>query len=190
MITYVMKSMIYLASYAPVYIFFIGRIVLEGKSETTKLSDVIKLNFNDNMIVIIILSILIFASLIVLRYIRSIKPNTRNNNALKDNVTYEIGAFFIPYLVTVLTVSFDFYGWVINGFIVVVLGIIIVSSDVIRMCPTFIFLRYKLYKDEENNYVLTKLTKEQYNQILADDINGIQAKQLSSKLSIVTNVKK
>ena len=61
-----------------------------------------------------------------------------------------------------------------------------ICADVLHLCPAFLLLGFKLYRDSNDNYVYSKLSKEQYNQLCIEEIDGIEAKTITSHLSIST----
>ena len=62
-------------------------------------------------------------------------------------------------------------------------------ADIVYLCPVFILLKYKLFVDEDGRYIYTRLSKEQYNQLCADEINGIEGKILTANLVLIKRKK-
>ena len=59
-------------------------------------------------------------------------------------------------------------------------------ADIVHLCPIFIFLGFKLYKDSNDNYIYSKLSKEQYNLLCIEQNDGIESKTLTGHLSLST----
>ena len=68
-------------------------------------------------------------------------------------------------------------------------GAITIMADIVYLCPVFILLKYKLFVDEDGRYIYTRLSKEQYNQLCADEINGIEGKILTANLVLIKRKK-
>ena len=186
MLTCFSKWLIYTASYLPLYIFYIGRVVLDNRDEEkVELIERILLNYNDFDKLIWMLTLLSILSVIVLVRLNIIRHNSRTYSQLKENVTIEIAGFLIPYIISALTVEIDIYGWIINFMVYIICGVIVIMADAIHLCPAFILAGYKLYKDFDEKYILTRLSKEQYNLLLLEDINGLQEKKLTANVSVV-----
>ena len=105
---------------------------------------------------------------------------------MKNNVTYEVASFLVPYIVSIFTIDLNWYGWLINIIIYVFFGIVMMYADVVHLCPIFLLLGFKLYKDSNDNYVYSKLSKEQYNQLCIEQMDGIEAKTLTGNLALST----
>lgn len=186
MLTYFSKWLIYTASYFPLYFILIFRILFAERSEEIERIKKIHLNYEQSKVIIWAIIGLLIISIIVMIFIKRIVPNSRNRNSLEHNVTFEVAGFLIPYFISTLTIDINLYGWIINLFVYIVCGCFVVIGDTVQLCPVFLFLRYRLYKDSEGKYVFTKLTKEQYNLMLVDDVNGLQSKSLTYNVSLVT----
>ena len=53
----------------------------------------------------------------------------------------------------------------------------------------FRYAGYRLYETADGSHILSRLTLEQYNQLLSDDVNGIEVKVLTKRLYVVTENK-
>lgn len=186
MLTNFSKWMIYTSSYIILYPVLIVKILFESRQEKVAYMEKIKLNFLDSKEIIFTLLGLIFVSVIVIFILNKIKPNSRCKSKLKNNVTYEAASFLIPYIISIFTIDLDWYGWLINIIIYILFGLITILADIVQLCPVFLLIGFKLYKDYNGNYVYSKLSIEQYNQLCTDQIDGIEAKMLTTHLSIST----
>ena len=180
------KWLIYAASYSPAYIILAIRLLLSPQEETESLLQKISLNYTLNTPAIITLSVLFLLSVPVLQKIRKLNANERICVKIIKNCTGEMASFFIPFIFSLLTIGIDWYGWLISLLIYLFAGFIVLQADWIHLCPVFFYLRYRLYQAEDGSYVLSRLNAEQFNQLLLDSTNGIEARALIPKLYIVT----
>ncbi len=189
MLTTVSIWILYTASYLPIYIFFLFRLL--SFKQCTFSIECLLYPWNLHPI---IFSILIFLTvfsitvffIIVYRKSFLFSPSERIYGKLSKNTTSEMTAFFIPYILSILSINFDYSGAAIFIIIFLLCGIIILQTDWLRLCPIFFYAGYKLYIDENETYILSRLKIEQFNQILMDETNGIEATPLSPNLYIVT----
>lgn len=184
MLTNFSKWMIYTSSYIILYPILIVKVLFQGRKEKITYTEKIKLNFSELKEIIFTLIGLIFISMLVIFILKRIKPNSRCKTKLKSNVTYEAASFLIPYIISIFTIDLDWYGWLINIIIYILFGLITILADIVQFCPVFLLLRFRLYKDFNDNYVYSKLSIEQYNQLCIDQIEGIEAKMLTKHLSL------
>lgn len=185
MITNFSKWLIYTASYLPLYPILIIRLLLEDRDDPTDPLQKIILNFRETKVCIIVLFLMLIISVITLMVLKNLKANSRHYSRLVKNTTYEIAGFLIPYASSFLTINLDWYGWVVNALIYFVCGMIMIMSDKVHLCPAFLFLGNKLYKDEKDQYIFTKLTKEQYNQLIVEEENGLLAKLVTKNVLLI-----
>ena len=101
-------------------------------------------------------------------------------------MTGEVGSFFIPFILSIFVLNVDFYNMIIFLLIFVLCGIFIIQADWLRLCPIFLYAGYKLYLDENENYILCRLKMEEFNQILLDEIDGLEVTPLTPRLYLVT----
>ena len=186
MLTNFSKWMIYTASYIVLYPILIIKILFKTREEDVTFIEKIQLNFSESREIILVLFGFIFISTLVILILKKVRPNTRCKATLKNNVTYEVASFLVPYIVSVLTIDLNWYGWLINIIIYVFFGIVMMYADIVHLCPIFLLLGFKLYKDSNENYVYSKLSKEQYNQLCIEQKDGIEAKTLTGNLALST----
>lgn len=186
MLTNLSKWMIYTASYIVLYPILIIKVLFKTRDEDVTFIEKIQLNFSESREIIFVLFGFIVISTLVIYALRKVSLNSRCKALLKNNVTYEVALFLLPYIVSIFTIDLNWYGWLINVVIYILLGIVMMRSDIVYLCPIFIFLGFKLYKDSNDNYIYSKLSKEQYNQLCIDQINGIESKTLTEHLSLST----
>lgn len=186
MLTNFSKWMIYTASYIILYPILIIKMLFGSRNEDVSFVEKIQLNFSDFKEIIFVLLGFIMISILTIIILKKVKPNSRQKAKLKDNITYEIASFLIPYIVSVFTIDLDWYGWLINIVIYILFGVIMLYADIVRLCPVFLLLGFKLYRDSNDNYVYSKLSKEQYNQLCIDQIDGIEAKTITKNFSLST----
>lgn len=186
MLTNFSKWMIYTASYIILYPVLIIKILFGKRVENITLVKKVQLNFLESKEIVLVLCGFIIVSVVVLVALNRVVANSRCKAKLQNNVTYEIASFLVPYIISIFTIDLDWYGWLINFFIYIIFGIIMICADVLHLCPAFLLLGFKLYRDSNDNYVYSKLSKEQYNQLCIEEIDGIEAKTITSHLSIST----
>lgn len=184
MLTKFSKSLYYCASYFPVFLILIIRILVSPKEDITSLLKLMEYNWSQKFILIIILLVMAILSYVVMNSIRTYQGNERAFNKLTKNITGEMASFFIPFILSILTINIDWYGWGISAFIFILCGYLVIQADWLHLCPVFFYLGYKLYKDEHGRNILSRLQKEQFNQILMDDINGLDVRALTPSLYI------
>ena len=185
MLTNFSKWLFYTASYLPIFLFFLVRLLLD-KNDINDSAEKILWNLKSNIIPIVILTILIILSILVLYRTHRFSSKERTRKKITKNVTGEIASFFIPYILSIFVLSVDFYGVIIFVIIFILCGIFIIQSDWLRLCPIFLYAGYKLYLDENGNYILCRLKIEEFNQIILDEINGLEVTPLTPKLFLVT----
>ena len=186
MITNFSKWMIYTASYIILYPILIVKILLNTRENHVAFLEKIQLNFSESKEVIWVIFIFWTLSILVLCVLRRIKPNSRCKVKLKNNVTYEVASFILPYIVSIFTIDLTLYGWLIVVIIYIIFGMLMMYADAVHLCPIFLLLGFKLYKDCNDNYVYSKLSMEQYNQLCIDQIDGIEVKMFTGHLMIST----
>lgn len=157
-----------------------GLSASEGKS----LIETWKINIQNNLGIIIVLAIMFALSLVWMIYLTTWKNNTRYKNRVDKNLTIEMLGFIFPYIVSICTIKIDSFGILINIVLFAVIGIAFICSDRVYMSPTFLLLGYKLYTSG-SAYVLTKLSLEQFNLALEDDLNGVNVRELSKNVYIM-----
>lgn len=186
MLTNFSKWMIYTASYIVLYPILIIKILFRTREEAVAFIEKMQLNFSESKEIIFVLLGFIVISTLVIFILKKVKPNSRCKAILKNNVTYEVSSFLVPYIVSIFTIDLNWYGWLINIIIYVFFGIVMIYADVVHLCPIFLLLGFKLYKDSNDNYVYSKLSKEQYNQLCIEQMDGIEAKTLTGNLALST----
>lgn len=179
------KWLFYTASHLPIFLFFLFRLLLD-KNDINDCAEKILWNLKSYIITIVILTILIILSMLVLYRTHSFSSKERTRKKITKDVTGEIASFFIPYILSIFVLSVDFYGAMTFVIIFILFGIFIIRSDWFRLCPIFFYAGYKLYLNENGNYILCRLEIEQFNQILLDEINGLEVTPLTPKLFLVT----
>ena len=190
MITAFSKMLIYTASYIILYPILILRILFEKREiEPPTLLERVWLNFQESSIIILVLVGLLVVSLIVLFFLPKFKADTRCKSTLSKNVTYELTTFLLPYFFSIITIDLDWWGWLVYLLVFLCFGAITIMADFVYLCPVFILLKYKLFVAEDGRYIYTRLSKEQYNQLCADEINGIEGKILTANLVLIKRKK-
>lgn len=181
MLTPCSKWMIYSASYLPMYLILLVRVLLDGIGDMS-FEECMRQNLAKHIIVIVILVLLLIISVMTVLSIRKIKPTERIYKRVKDNRTIEMCSFIFPYVISIIAINLDWFGWVINCAIYIGLGVFIITSNKLRLCPAFLWARYKLYVDDNGIYILSRNSIESINLALDDDYNGIEAKRLTKDL--------
>ncbi|WP_418205574.1 hypothetical protein [Anaerotignum faecicola] len=186
MLTNFSKWMIYTASYIVLYPILIIKILFSAREEDVTFIEKMRLNFSESREIIFVLLGFIVISALVIFILRKVSPNSRCKALLKNNVTYEVASFLLPYIISIFTIDLNWYGWLINVVIYILFGIVMMYADIVHLCPIFIFLGFKLYKDSNDNYIYSKLSKEQYNLLCIEQNDGIESKTLTGHLSLST----
>lgn len=189
MLTKVSKWLLYISSCLPVYLFLAIRLLLQEQEGTESKLQLLILNFEQQKHIIVVLSFLFVMSLPILWKLKNLAPNERIRETGTKNCTGEVAAFFIPFILSFLTIGIDWYGWMINVAIFLLFGYITVQADWIHLYPVFTYAGYHLYQTADGTHILSRLTLEQYNQLLSEDVNGMEVKVLTKKLYIVTENK-
>lgn len=190
MITTFLKWLIYTASYIILYPILIVRILFNERNLASHtLFERVWLNYQESKVIVWVLASLTLISLIVLFSLPKQKANSRCKSALSKNVTYELTTFLLPYFFSIITIDLDWWGWLIYLLVFIGFGAVTIMADIVYLCPAFLILRYKLYVDANGKYVYTRLTKEQYNQLCADEKNGLEVTMLTANLVLYTRKK-
>lgn len=178
------KWLLYAASYSPVYILLVIRLLSSKQESAESLLQMLLLNYASHSPVIITLTVLFLLSVPVIWKFRRLKANERIRGRLIKNCTGEMASFFIPFILSLLTIGIDWYGWLICVVIFLLSGFIVLQADWIHICPVFFYLNYRLYQTDNGSYVLSRLSMDQFNQLLLDNTNGIEVRTLTPKLFI------
>lgn len=189
MITKVSKWLLYISSCLPVYLLLAIRVLLQEQEGTESKLQLLILNFEQQKYIVIVLLFLFVISLPILVKLKHLATNERIRESGTKNCTGEIAAFFVPFILSFLTIGIDWYGWIINVAIFLLFGYITIQADLIHLYPVFTYAGYRLYETADGSHILSRLTLEQYNQLLSDDINGIEVKVLTKRLYVVTENK-
>lgn len=179
------KWLLYAASYSPVYILLVLRLLASPQEGTESLLQTISLNYAFYTPVIISLILLFLFSVPVMCKLQKLKANERIHSRVVKNCTGEMASFFIPFILSLLTISIDWYGWLICTVIFLLSGFIVLQADWIHICPVFFYLKYRLYQTDDNSYVLSRLSMDQFNQLLFDNASGIEVRTLTPKLYLM-----
>lgn len=95
-------------------------------------------------------------------------PNGRVYAKIRKNSTGEMLTFLVPYIISFIALNFDIV-WCISMVLIFILGgIVVINSEHLCWCPVFLFSRYKVYKNEENKYILSRMSKDKINLLLED----------------------
>ncbi len=178
------KWLLYTASYFPVYILLVIRLLSSPQENAESFLQILSLNYTLYSNLIIPLSALLLVSISVLWKLRKLDANEHICSKLVKNCTGEMASFFIPFILSLLTIGIDWYGWLICAAIFLLSGFVVLQADWIHICPVFFYLRYRLYQTDNGSYVLSQLSMEQFNQLLLDNYNGIEVRTLTPKLYI------
>lgn len=128
MLTKFSKIMMYIASYEWLYVLLICRLLFNGKNKMMT-------NARENVVVIILLYALYLISMIWHHLFCKWDMNSRHKGKAENNITYEMLGFLLPYMVSIVTISIDVYGIIVNCAIFIILGIAFVSTDKIYFSP-------------------------------------------------------
>lgn len=184
MLTKFSKWILYGASYFPLYLILALRVLFTEQDGVTSLKQRALYNWTQHSPLMIVLLMLFIISGFIIHKIQSFRANERVYSKLIKNVTGEMASFFIPFILSFLAISMDWYGWMISAFIFFLCGFIVIQADWLHLCPVFSFMGYILYKDEKDKYILTRLKREQFNQVVLEDFTGVEVRALTPNLYI------
>lgn len=139
MLTNFSKWMIYTASYIVLYPILIIKILFSAREEDVAFIEKMRLNFSESREIIFVLLGFIVISALVIFILRKVSPNSRCKALLKNNVTYEVASFLLPYIISIFTIDLNWYGWLINAVIYILFGIVMMYADIVHLCPIFYF---------------------------------------------------
>lgn len=131
----------------------------------------------------IVLGVLAIAGLLWIIYFIHWKNNRKIKYRMENDSSIEMIGFLLPYIVSMVTITFDFYGMLLNVIIWLILGAVFTSNNLLRSSPLFFACGYKVYSTDKI-YVITKMSREQYNRTLEDNPDGIKARELAKNVFI------
>jgi hypothetical protein len=135
--------------------------------------------------IILILAVLFLVSVVWLVIVLTWKNNSRTKKRAEKNVTYEIASFIVPYVVSFVLIDYSAVNLIIVALLFVFLGVIFVYSRVPNLNPIFVLCGYKLYKTDDRHYILSKKSLDAINIEIADNLDGIPARELERELLIM-----
>ena len=189
MLTKISKWLLYIGSCLPVYFLLAIRLLLQEQNEVESVVQLLELNFEQEKYIIVVLLLLIVLSFGVQWKLKKLEPNERIRETGTKNCTGEVAAFFLPFILSFLTISIDWYGWMINVAIFLLFGYVTIQADWIHLYPVFTYLGYRLYQTADGRHILSRLTLEQYNLLLLEDRDGMEVKVLMKNLYVATKNK-
>jgi len=137
----------------------------------------------ENALLYIALGAFIIVGLLWLIYFLHWKNNRKIKYRMENDSSMEMIGFLLPYIVSMVTITIDFYGMLLNLVIWLILGAVFVSNNLLRSSPLFFLCGYKVYNSDKI-YVITKMTREEYNLALEDNPDGIEARELAKNVFI------
>lgn len=174
MLTRFSKWLLYATSYSILLFLIDFRIVFNEENAIEGLKENLR-----PIIVMIVIGILL---VLWTRYFLKWNMNERINVRVTDNITLEMLALLFPYVVTMATITIDFYGVIINVMMFILLGIAFVASDKVYFSLIFIAHGYKLYKTTNGTVILCKLSKEQINIKMMESEDGLECREIGRKI--------
>lgn len=156
----IFRIMLFVSSYIPLYILvFINniKIVNNSKKVTRKISYYILETANINKYISIGLLLLTVVGIFALIILFRNKANNRQKKFQElKSLNVDILNYFITYLIPLLTMEFDdIISVIVNVIIFIIIGIFYVSENQIHLNIIYIMLGYKVYKDKEDNIVIS-----------------------------------
>lgn len=109
--------------------------------------------------------------------------NRKIKYRMENDSSMEMIGFLVPYIVSMVTITIDFYSIIVNFIIWLILGIVFTSNNLLRSSPLFFACGYKVYNSDKI-YVITKMSREEYNLKLEDNPDGIEARELAKNVFI------
>lgn len=171
------KWIIYLSSYLPVYIIYLISIIISLVNQPE--------NRTIYTIAIIVVSIALIVSIVLIITINKKTPNSRVYSKIHKNSTGEMLTFLVPYIISFIALNFDIVGCVSMVLVFILGGLVVINSEHLCWCPAFLFSGYKVYKNAESKYILSRMTKDRINLMLEETSNGIEVVCISENLYLI-----
>ena len=140
--------------------------------------------FGKDCVLFSVLITLTFISIVWIFYFKKWRNNRRIKEYMRKDSSIDAAGFMISYIVSMVCITIDFYGVVVMVILFFTLGFVFVGNDNLHTSPTFFLLGYRIYSNE-SCYVITKMTREQYNLKLQDEPDGIEARELAKGVFFV-----
>ena len=175
------KVLNYISSFLLLYPMLICRIVFRPDDTGIGLWEA---SIKPNMSLIITLFVLFIVSIIWFSSFFRWKNNERIKGTATKNKTFEMAVFFASYVIPMFSISADIAGLVVTVIYFFIIGIAFVMSEDHFLNPSFLLLRYRLYKIGDKN-VLARTTIDGLNILFAENTNGISVRELVRNTYII-----
>jgi len=176
---------IYTASYFMDYIMILVILVWKKITVTEGIKDFIKSVTRIDCLMWIILTLLIVFSVLVMIGITKMEMTTRIKHEPKNDAVWETFSGFLAPALALVATFFGDYGMILSTVIFVVTGIAFVNSKQVYRASVFIFpLCYRIFK-ADNSVLITRDSRDGLRLRIAENPDGIEAKELSSGIFMV-----
>ena len=186
MLTALYQWLLYFASFVPLYIIFIISVLSEDiYSNESKIGLTKKILFalrNKSIILLFLLSLIII-SMIIAWSIKKWRNNTRIHKRVKRDKTTDELLIPVSCIIPIGLCIFNVYYGIIALFVFLLVGIVVIRSGKVDTCFIFVIMGYRIYENDEIT-VFSKYDMETLNLLISENINGIEARQISKNVYI------
>ncbi len=182
---------IYTASYFIDYVLILVILLWEKKQNIAQWKDFMKYCTSSDWIIWSILVSLIIFSIVVMHRIKRILMTTRIKNEPEDDSVWEVYSGFLVQAIALILSFFEEHGLYFSLVFFIIGGIAFIKSKQVYLASVFIFpLGYKIYKGTGNVKIITKESKDGLRLKLAEDVDGVEAKELAKGIFLIHSMKR
>lgn len=160
----------------------IQMIIVENKD--LSFVESVKYNIENQKSYLIIILIAVVISIAWLSSMKKWKNNTRYYKKIEKASNYDVVLNISSYAAYFFIAVLTSYGFVVLLIILIAFGYFTIIDDRINYNIGFNLIGYKIYKSQ-NNFIITKKKKEEFNIYIDENENGIQAKQISPNVFLI-----
>lgn len=173
MLTKSYKSLLFISSFLPLYVILIVKFYEFDKS--------VAYNVINHKWIFLILLILIIISIVIFLYFLMCEMNTEINVSQIENMNSEILTYFITYIIPLTTLEESNINYIIiNLILFFVIGVFYVNSNQFYLNILFTIFGFNLYKDDQNNIILSRKSADKIN-----NQNSVKVKLIGRKIYII-----
>ncbi len=175
MLTVLSLWLLNVASFGIAYFLLAAEIVILGVIDNQnmglKLIEKISSVIWANSFILSMLLVLLLFSIIYTFTIKKWKNNCRIRFTVSNESTHEMGYMLASNILPLISIGFNIYVAFVVFMVIWILGIAIVRSGYIYLCPVFLLMGYHLYTDDHGRHVLSKMKIEKFNLYIRDNSN-------------------
>jgi hypothetical protein len=183
MMTKFAKSLVYVASFIPLYLLLVIKLIFTPAIQNRTLIQTWLCNGVTHKLPLALLALLLMVSLVWQNMFFKQGNNGRIYQKVSDNATIESVSFIIPYIASFVTIDLNFFALIANVVIFILLGIAFVYSDKLFLCPFFLFSRFKLYKND-TLHIFSRHSFEELRLSIDENKDGIEIRELCRNIYI------